>query len=142
MASVNPYLIFNGQCEAAFNHYKSVFGNDFLTFSRFSDMPSDGSTQTLSEDEANRVMHVSLPINKDTVLMASDSNSQSGEVTFGDNISISINTDSKEEADSLFKGLSEGGNIKMPLEDTFWGAYFGMFVDKFGINWMINFDYK
>lgn len=141
MASVNPYLIFNGQCEAAFNHYKNAFGGEFLTFSKFSDMPNDGSTPGLSEEEANRVMHVSFPISKETILMGSDSNSQSGDVKFGDNISISINADSKEEATRLFNSLSEGGSITMPIQDTFWGAYFGMFVDKFGVAWMVNFDY-
>lgn len=141
MASVNPYLIFNGQCEAAFNHYKNAFGGEFLAFSKFSDMPNDGSTPALPEEEANRVMHVSLPIGKETILMGSDSNSQSGDVKFGDNISISINAESKEEAESLFNGLSEGGSITMPIQNTFWGAYFGMFVDKFGVAWMVNFDY-
>ena len=85
-------------------------------------------------------MHVSLPISKETILMGSDSTSFSGDVTFGNNFSVSINTDSKEEADKLFNGLSVSGNIIMPMEKTFWGAYFGMFTDKFGINWMINFD--
>jgi PhnB protein len=141
MASVNPYLIFNGQCEAAFNHYKNAFGGEFLAFSKFSDMPNDGSTPALQEEEANRVMHVSFPISKETILMGSDSNSQSGDVKFGDNISISINADNKEEAERLFNRLSEGGSITMPIQDTFWGAYFGMFVDKFGVAWMVNFDY-
>jgi len=84
-------------------------------------------------------MHVSLPIGG-TVLMGSDSNSQSGDVQFGENVSISINTESRDEADRIFNGLSEGGTVKMPMTDTFWGAYFGMFSDKFGIHWMINFD--
>ncbi|MES2811040.1 MAG: VOC family protein [Bacteroidota bacterium] len=140
MATVNPYLIFNRQCEEAFNFYKSVFGGEFPYIGKFSDMPADENYPPPSDADANRIMHVSLPIGKDTVLMGSDSNSQSGDVKFGDNVSISINTDSKAEADKLFNGLSSDGNITMPLQSTFWGAYFGMFVDKFGVNWMVNFD--
>ena len=103
-------------------------------------MPADENAPPSSEEEGNRIMHVSLPISKETVLMASDTTSFSGDVAFGNNISVSINTDSTTEADRLFAGLSAGGNIIMPMEKTFWGAYFGMFTDKFGINWMINFD--
>ncbi len=84
-------------------------------------------------------MHVSLPIG-DTILMGSDSTSQSGDVVFGNNFSVSLNTDSRAEADKLFNGLSAGGKVIMPMDNTFWGAYFGMFEDKFGINWMVNFD--
>jgi PhnB protein len=84
-------------------------------------------------------MHVSLPIGN-TILMGSDSNEQSGDVTFGGNFSVSINVESKEEADRIFNGLSAGGNAFMPMDNTFWGAYFGMFTDKFGVGWMVNFD--
>ena len=84
-------------------------------------------------------MHVCLPIG-DVMLMGSDSNSTSGDVVFGNNFSVSVNVESKEEADRIFNGLSAGGNAYMPMNDTFWGAYFGMFTDKFGINWMVNFD--
>ena len=142
MATVNPYLIFNGNCEEAFLFYKSVFGGEFPYVGKFSDMPKDENTPTLSEADANRVMHISLPIGKETILMGSDSNSQSGDVQFGHNISISINAESTDEADKLFNGLSSGGNVSMPMTKTFWGAYFGMFTDKFGIDWMVNFDYK
>jgi PhnB protein len=142
MASINPYLIFNGNCEEAFLFYQSVFGGEFPYVGKFSDMPAGDANPTLSEEDANKIMHISLPIGKGSVLMGSDSNSASGEVVFGGNISISINTESKEEADKLFNGLSAGGNPFMPMNKTFWGAYFGMFVDKFGINWMVNFDEK
>lgn len=144
MATVNPYLVFNGNCEEAFLFYKSVFGGEFPYMGRFGEMPpsEDPNCPPPSEDEANRIMHVSLPISSETILMGSDSTSQSGDVTFGSNISISINTESKDEADRLFNGLSEGGNAFMPMTQTFWGAYFGMFTDKFGINWMVNFDEK
>lgn len=140
MASINPYLIFNGTCEEAFLFYKSVFGGEFVYIGKFGEMPSnDPNCPPPPADEANRIMHVSLPIGN-TVLMGSDSTSQSGDVKFGDNFSVSINTESRDEADRLFGGLSSGGKIIMPMESTFWGAYFGMFTDKFGINWMVNFD--
>ena len=140
MATVNPYLIFNGNCEEAFLFYKSVFGGEFPYIGKFGDMPADENTPKLSESDANRVMHVTLPIGKETLLMGSDSNTTSGDVKFGHNISISINTDSIAEADKLFNGLSAGGHVSMPMNKTFWGAYFGMFTDKFGIDWMVNFD--
>ena len=142
MATVNPYLIFNGNCEAAFLFYQSVFGGEFPYLGRFGEMPpsDDSNCPPPSADEANRIMHVSLPISKETILMGSDSTSQSGDVIVGSNISVSINTETRAEADKLFKGLSSGGNVIMPMTDTFWGAYFGMFTDKFGINWMVNFD--
>jgi PhnB protein len=142
MAAVNTYLIFNGNCEDAFLFYKSVFGGEFAYIGKFGEMPpsEDPNCPPPSEDEANRIMHVSLPISKETILMGSDSTSQSGDVLFGTNFSVSINTDSKEEADKLFNGLSADGTIIMAMEKTFWGAYFGMFTDKFGVNWMVNFD--
>ena len=139
MTQVNPYLIFNGNCEEAFLFYQSVFGGEFPYMGRFKDMPADDNCPPVSEDEADRIMHVSLPIGN-TVLMGSDSTSQSGDVVMGANVSISINTDSRAEADRIFNGLSVGGNPFMPMSSTFWGAYFGMFIDKFGIHWMVNFD--
>lgn len=141
MTTVNPYLVFNGNCEEAFLHYKSVFGGEFSYIGRFKEMPSaeDGGCTEVSEKDANRIMHVSLPIGN-TILMGSDSSEQSGDVKFGGNFSVSVNVKSTEEADRIFNGLSEGGNVFMPMDKTFWGAYFGMFTDKFGINWMVNFD--
>ena len=121
MAKVNPYLVFNGNCEEAFLFYKSVFGTEFSQISKFSDMPpADG--QVISESDKNLVMHVSLPISNETNLFGSDANSMSGNVKMGDNISISIDADSKENADALFNGLSAGGNIKMPIATTFWNV--------------------
>jgi PhnB protein len=140
MASINPYLVFNGNCEEAFLFYQSVFGGEFPYIGKFKDMPPAEGNPALSEEDENKIMHVTLPIGDGSVLMGSDSNSASGEVVFGGNISISINTKSKEEADKLFNGLSAGGTVTMPMNQTFWGAYFGMFTDKFGINWMVNFD--
>lgn len=140
MASINPYLIFNGNCEEAFLFYQSVFGGEFPYIGRFNDMPPAEGNPILSEEDGNRIMHVTLPISDGYVLMGSDSNSASGEVAFGANVSLSINAKSKEEADKLFNGLSAGGSVTMPMNQTFWGAYFGMFADKFGIHWMVNFD--
>ena len=140
MAQVNPYITFAGTCEEAFNFYKSVFGVEFQYIGRFGEMPDSGN---IPDNEKNRIMHVSLPISKETVLMGSDALDSFGHVmTTGNNISVSINTDSEEEATKLFNGLSAGGKVTMPLEKTFWGAFFGMFTDKFGINWMVNHDYQ
>jgi PhnB protein len=139
MATINPYLGFDDTCEAAFNHYKSVFGGEFGMFMRFKDAPGD--TPPPAED-ANKVMHVSLPIAPGFVLMGSDRGCNMGKTTFGDNVSISINAESEAEADRIFNGLSAGGTVTMPMNKTFWNAYFGMFTDKFGIHWMVNYDYN
>lgn len=142
MAAVNIYLTFDGTCEEAFNFYKLNFGGEFPYIGKFKDMPSDAEGKTLSEEEGERIMHVTLPISQETCIMGSDVTCAEGSTNFkvGNNFSISLNADSKEEADRLFNGLSENGTVNMPMNKTFWGAYFGMFVDKFGINWMVNFD--
>jgi PhnB protein len=140
MASINPYLAFNGNCEEAFLFYQSVFGGEFPYIGKFKDMPPAEGNPVLSEAEGNKIMHVTLPIGDGSFLMGSDSSSASGDVVIGQNISLSINAVSKEEADKLFNGLSAGGTVTMAMNQTFWGAYFGMFTDKFGINWMVNFD--
>lgn len=140
MATVNVYLTFNGNCEEAFKFYKSVFGGEFPYIGRFGEMPpsEDGNANPA---DANRIMHVSLPISKETMLMGSDTGGEwSAQFKQGNNYAISINTDSREEADTLFNGLSVGGKVTMPMAHTFWGAYFGMFEDKFGVNWMVNYD--
>ncbi|SCY87604.1 VOC family protein [Flavobacterium caeni] len=140
MAQINPYLTFNGNCAEAFDFYKSVFGGEFAHIGKFKDMPSE---QTLPEEVGNLIMHVSLPISSDTTLMGSDANEMFGQTAqFGSNVSISINTASEAEAQRLFNGLSSGGKITMPLDKTFWGAYFGMFTDQFGVHWMVNYDYE
>lgn len=139
MAKINPYLNFDGKAEEAFNFYKSVFGGEFVGgINRMSDAPG---TENLSEEERNRVMHISLPIGGGNVLMASDIIPSAGhKLIEGNNNYISLSPDSREETEKLFNGLSAGGKIEMPLEDTFWGAYYGSFQDKFGIHWMVNFD--
>jgi PhnB protein len=142
MATLIPYLTFNGDCEAAFNFYKSVFGGEFAFIGRFKDMPAMGGKE-IPAAEGEKIMHVSLPIGGGSVLMGSDSSESCGhKVTVGNNFSISINAGSEAEADTLFVGLSKGGKVTMPLAKAFWGAYFGMFTDKFGINWMVNYDYN
>lgn len=139
MAHINPYLTFNGNCEEAFNFYKSVFGGEFPYIGRFKDMPGEEIPEAAKE----LIMHVSLPISEGNVLMGSDSSEAFGQHHQpGNNISISINALSEDEAKRLFEGLSAGGKITMPMEKTFWGALFGMFTDKFGINWMVNYDYE
>ena len=115
MATVNSYLTFNGNTEEAFNFYKSVFGGEFTYIGKFKDMPADENCPPPSAEEGELIMHVSLPISKETILMGSDATSFSGNVTFGTNFSVSINTDSKEEADTLFNGLSAGGKVTMPM---------------------------
>lgn len=140
MATVNVYLTFDGNCEEAFNFYKSVFGGEFPYIGKFGDMPSREGMPPLADDVKNRVMHVSLPISEETMLMGSDSMPGMHEVKQGNNFSLSINANSREEAERLFGALSEGGTVTMPLENTFWGAFFGMWTDKFGINWMVNYD--
>lgn len=140
MATVNVYLNFDGNCEEAFNFYKSVFGGELTRVNRFGDMPPQEGMPPLSEEHKNRVMHVSLPISKETILLGSDIMPGMHGFIQGDNYSLSVNTDSREEAEKIFNGLSEGGKITMPLQDTFWGAYFGMWTDKYGIQWMVNYD--
>ena len=136
---VNPYLTFSGNCEEAFTFYKSVFGGDFMFLGRFKDMPPMEGHEPISETEGEKIMHVSLPISKETFLMGSDSSEAFGHSTImGNNFSISVNTDSQEEADKLFNGLSAGGKVTMPMNKTFWGSYFGMLVDKFEIQWMVS----
>lgn len=140
MAALNLYLTFEHQCEAAFNFYQSVLGGTFADINRFGDMPGDPS-QPMPEEFKNRIMHVVYPVGG-MLLMGSDTAPGYGPAIHqGNNFSISIGCDSKEEADRIFNGLSAGGNVTMPLADTFWGAYFGMWTDQFGINWMINYDY-
>lgn len=138
MTKLNPYLNFDGKAEEAFNFYKSVFGGEFQGgIFRMKDAPG---TEKLSDEEKNRVMHIALPIGGD-LLMASDIIPSMGhKLIEGNNNYVSVFPDSRDETERLFNGLSVGGNIEMALEDTFWGAYFGSFTDKFGVRWMINYQ--
>ncbi len=140
MASIHSYLNFNGNCEEAFLFYQSVFGGEFAYLGRFKDMPSE---QPIPDEMKEKIMHVSLPISKETTLMGSDVMEGMGsKFEMGNNFSLSLNTGSEEEAQRLFNALSAEGIVTMPLQKTFWGALFGMLVDKFGINWMVNYDYE
>lgn len=138
MATLNTYLNFLGNTEEVFNFYKSVFGGEFSNIQRFSDIPE--MADQLPEEDKNKIMHVSLPVGKNSVLMGTDALESTGHtLKFGDNFSISISTETKEEAEIIFAKLAAGGQIKMPLQITFWGEYFGMLTDKFGIQWMMSF---
>lgn len=141
MKSISTYLIFNGNCEEAFNFYKSVFGGDFNYVGRFSEMPVAEGQPPISEAEKNKIMHISLSISDQTQLMGSDTMGESSSnYKKGNNFSMSIQADEMEEADQLFDALSTDGEITMGMNKTFWGSYFGMLTDKFGINWMLSVD--
>src|SRR3970040_29546 len=140
MALINPHINFNGNAEEAFIFYKSVFGGEFAKIMRFKDLASPEFT--VAEGEANKIMLIALPIGKN-VLMANDVPECMGRTNENEHRSkISISAESKEEADKLFKGLSAGGQIEMPIGHGPWGTYFGMFRDKYGIEWMVDFDPK
>ncbi len=140
MALINPHINFNGNAEEAFNFYKSVFGGEFAMIMRFKDI--SGPEYPVPENEAEKIMHIALPIGKN-VLMANDVPESMGRVNENENRSkISVSAESREEADRLFSGLSQGGNIEVPMDDSPWGSYFGMFRDKFGIEWMVDYDPK
>ncbi len=140
MPKLNTYLNFAGNSEEAFNFYRSVFGGEFRAVVRFKDMPMKGVK--LAKGEESKIMHIALPVGKDDVLMASDALESHGwKLVQGNNASISVQTESKEEADRLFKGLSAGGAMEMAIADQPWGDYYGSFTDKFGIHWMVSYTY-
>lgn len=139
MTTVNTYLTFNGNCGVAFDFYKKVFGGEFSYVSRFKDMPPMEGQKPIPAEEAEKIMHISLPISKETMFMGSDTGGEwAPRFKQGNNFSISVTTEKKEEADRLFNELSAEGQVIMPMDQTFWGSYFGMFVDKFGISWMVS----
>lgn len=146
MTTINPYLNFKGNTEEAFNFYRSVFGGEFSVLQRFGNMPGCDDMpedKQISEADKEKIMHIALPIGNGNVLMATDALESMGQsLVEGNNFTLSISAAGKEEAEKLFNGLSEGGTVEMPLADTFWGAYFGMFKDKFGIRWMVSYDYQ
>lgn len=138
MPQINPHINFNGNAEEAFTFYRSVFGGEFATILRFREMSGPGFQ--VSEKEANKIMHIALPIGKN-VLMANDVPESMGRTNENENRSkISVSAESREEADRLFNGLSAGGQIEVPIGESPWGSYFGMFRDKYGIEWMVDFD--
>ena len=140
MTTINPYINFNGNAEEAFTFYQSVFGGEFGRIIRFKDL--SGPEFPVPDDEADKIMRITLPIG-DAVLIANDVPKALGTVSEQENRSkISVHTASREEADSLFNGLSAGGAVEMPMTDSPWGEYFGMFRDKYGIEWTVEFNSK
>jgi PhnB protein len=139
MTALNPYLNFNGNTEEAFNFYKSVFGGEFIGgVRRFRDTP-EGSR--LPEQEQDKVMHIALAIGKESMLMGTDALESMGHsVQMGNNCHLAVHAGSREDADRIFNGLAEGGKTTMPIQDMFWGDYFGMATDKFGVQWMVSFS--
>lgn len=138
MSSVNIYLIYKGNTEEAFNFYKSVFGGEFLSLQRFKDMPDAGK---VPEKDRDKIMHVSLPVLNGNLLMGADVlDSMGQDLTIGNNYHILLNVDSEQEVNRLFEGLSSGGKTEMKPGKTFWGSYFSMLTDRFGIQWMISHE--
>lgn len=136
MATLNTYLNFDGTAEAAFKFYRSIFGGEFETLQYIKDMPGG---ENFPENEKGRLTHVSLPIGKNSILMASDILPSMGhKLNVGNNQHINITPDNEEEARRIFNALATGGQITMPMEKMFWGALFGMCTDKFGVSWMVN----
>ena len=141
MATINPWINFNGNAEEAFTFYKSVFGGEFAKVVRFKDIAS--AEFKPAEKEENKIMYIALPIGNSNMLIANDVPEIMGRVNENENRSkISVSTESREEADRLFNGLSAGGSVEFPISDSPWGSYFGMFRDKYGIEWMVDFDPK
>ncbi|WP_316765488.1 VOC family protein [Pedobacter frigiditerrae] len=140
---VNPYLNFNGNTEEVFNFYKSVFGGEFAFLQRYKDIPKEDNTEECVDEvphaEGNKIMHMSLNIGS-TMLMGTDVPSNMEQVKSGTNLSLCISVDSRADADRIFAGLAEGGHIQMPLQDMFWGDYYGMLTDKYEVQWMISFN--
>lgn len=138
MLKINPYLNFDGKCMEAFEFYKSIFGGEFSYIGRYSEMPQQDG-QPIPDEVKDLIMHISLPISQDICLMGSDVHEAFGQsVRQGDMVELLIGVDSKDEADRIWKKLSEGATILMPLEAAFWGDYFGNLIDKFGIRWSVN----
>jgi PhnB protein len=138
MISINPYLNFMGNTEAAMRFYQSVFGGSFIAFQRFTEAPGH---EKMPEKEQTMIMHASLPMGQTNVLMATDTlESMQQTLVVGNNFYIAINAESEEETTRLFEALSEGGRIEIPLNKTFWGGYSGICQDKYGIQWMINYQ--
>jgi PhnB protein len=140
MVKVSTYLNFAGNTEEAFNFYKSVFGGEFGSVVRFKDMPMEGVNIPAADQD--KIMHIGLPLNEDTFLMGTDTLESLGQkLVQGNNVYISVQPDSKEEADRIFNALSEGADVEMPIADQMWGDYYGSLTDKFGTRWMVNYSY-
>ncbi len=139
MNTVGIYLNFLGNTETVFEFYKSIFGGEFKMLQRFDSIPD---ADKMSADDRNKIMHICLPLTEHVELMGTDALQNQGHtITMGNNINISINAISEAEADKLYNGLAVNGVVEMPLQKTFWNAYFGMLTDQYGIKWMVNYDY-
>lgn len=139
MKAINPWINFNGNAEEAFKFYQSVFGGEFAKVIRFKDIAT--AEFPVSENEADKIMHISLPIGKNNVLVANDVPEILGRTNENENRSkIAVSAESREEADKIFNGLSAGGDIEGPIGDSSWGSYAGMFRDKYGIEWIVEYD--
>ena len=140
MATVNTYLYFKGNCEEAFNFYKTVFNAEFKFIGRYEDIPED-ARQNFPNCEDHHIMHVGLPISKETILMGADIFEENAvKNNAAEYFSLYVSTDSKEEADRLFRAFSKEGIVKLAISEQFWGSYYGICLDKFGINWKISFN--
>jgi PhnB protein len=140
MKSINPYLNFKGNAEEAFQFYKTIFGTNITGLQRYGETPG---VSDMSPSDREKVMHIAMPLGKGSILMASDAIGEENKtLNVGNNISLNIEVESQEEADRIFNGLTAGGKIDMPMQKTFWNAYFGMCTDKYGIHWMIDYDLK
>jgi PhnB protein len=138
MTTLNPYIYFNGNCEEAFNFYRLIFRKDFKYIGRYKDVPQ--TDRQIFQEADEKIMHISLPISPETILMGSDNIEAYKKSITHINFSLIINTDSKEEADRLFNELSDYGQVKVPMDLTFWGSYYGVCIDKFGISWKITVE--
>lgn len=140
MARTNTYLNFAGTTETAFNFYRTIFGGEFVGgVARFADAPQAPGSPPISDADKKLVMHIALPITGGHMLMGTDAPESLGfKVNVGNNVHLSLEPDTRPETERLFKGLSEGGKVSMPLQDMFWGAYYGSCTDKFGVQWMVN----
>ena len=135
---LHSYLNFSGNAEEAFEFYRSVFGGEFSSLVRFKDMPMEGVT--IPQDDEDKIMHISLPLGEDDILMASDALETLGQnLVPGNNAYVSVHPASREEADRIFNALSAGAEIEMPIADQVWGDYYGSLKDKFGTHWMVNY---
>ena len=140
MSTINPYLNFRDKTEAAFNFYKSIFGGEIITMMRYKDSPEGGKVQAA---DADKIMHATIKLDNGLTLMATDVLDYMGhQFIDGNNFSLSVDADTQPEADKIFNGLATNGKITMGLQKTFWGAYFGMLVDPFGVQWMVNYDFN
>ena len=140
MTTVNPYIYFNGNCEEAFNFYKAVFRKEITYIGRYKDVPN--TDREIFEESNEKIMHITLPISEETILMGSDNKEAHKESTAFNSFSLVIHTDNKVEADRLFNEISKNGQVKVPMNIAFWGSYYGICIDKFGVNWKITTEEK